>query len=120
MSIEGPYVAAILARLPQPRSTFPRMACPELIKIRRTLARVLSVEDVNDLGRTTGQTERLRTVTPHRLFLAMVSTLADAKVESRTTRGQLRQPGAGEGPLWIDVVTEAGQLVGQATLPVRR
>jgi hypothetical protein len=54
----------------------------ERIKVRSILARALSVEDVNDLGRTTGQAERLRTVTPHRLFLAMVSTLAGAKVES--------------------------------------
>jgi hypothetical protein len=30
------------------------------------------------------------------------------------------RPGDGEEPLRIDVVTEAGQLVGQATLPVRR
>jgi hypothetical protein len=40
------------------------------------------LEDVNDLGRTSGQAERLRTVTPHRLFLAIVSTLAGAKIES--------------------------------------
>ena len=58
------------------------MSITELIKIRSILARTLSVEDVNDLGRTTGQAERLRTVTPHRLFLAIVSTLAGAKVES--------------------------------------
>jgi hypothetical protein len=37
---------------------------------------------VNQLGRTTGQAERLRTVTPHRLFLAIVSALAGADVES--------------------------------------
>jgi len=58
------------------------VSIPELVKVRSTLARALSVEDVNDFGRTTGQAERLRTVTPHRLFLAMVSTLAGAKVES--------------------------------------
>jgi len=58
------------------------VSTPELIKVRSTLARALSVEDVNDLGRTTGQAERLRTVTPHRLFLAIVSTLAGARVES--------------------------------------
>ncbi len=58
------------------------LSTTELIKVRSTLARALSVEDVNDLGRTTGQAERLRTVTPHRLFLAIVSTLAGAKVES--------------------------------------
>jgi predicted transcriptional regulator len=37
---------------------------------------------VNQLGRTTGQAERLRTVTPRRLFLAIVSALAGADVES--------------------------------------
>jgi hypothetical protein len=58
------------------------LSIPELINVRSTLARALSVENVNDLGRTTGQAERLRTVTPHRLFLAIVSTLAGAKVES--------------------------------------
>jgi hypothetical protein len=46
------------------------------------LARALSVEDVNHLGRATGQAERLRTVTPHRLFCAIVSALAGADVES--------------------------------------
>ena len=30
------------------------------------------------------------------------------------------RPGAGEGPLRLDVVTEAGQLVGRATIPARR
>jgi len=58
------------------------LSTTELTKVRSILARALSVEDVNDLGRTTGQAERLRTVTPHRLFLAIVSTLAGAKVES--------------------------------------
>jgi hypothetical protein len=58
------------------------VSATEPVKVRSILARALSVEDVNDPGRTTGQAERLRTVTPHRLFLAMVSTLAGAKVES--------------------------------------
>jgi hypothetical protein len=58
------------------------LSTTELIKVRSTLARALSVEDVNDLGRTTGQAERLRTVTPHRLFLAVVSALGGAQVES--------------------------------------
>lgn len=40
------------------------------------------MEDVNQIGRDTGQSERLRTVTPHRLFLAIVTSLAGAKVES--------------------------------------
>jgi hypothetical protein len=42
----------------------------------------LSVDDVNQLGRETGQSERLRTVTPHRLFLSTVAGLADGSVES--------------------------------------
>jgi hypothetical protein len=40
------------------------------------------VDDLNQLGRQTGQAQRLRTVTPHRLFLAVVSTLASVRVES--------------------------------------
>jgi hypothetical protein len=46
------------------------------------LARALSVNDVNQLGRETGQSKRLRTVTPHRLFLSTIAALADGKVES--------------------------------------
>ena len=54
----------------------------ELIKVRDALARALSGDDVNQVGRDTGQAKRLRTVTPHRLFLAVVSALASAHVES--------------------------------------
>ena len=54
----------------------------ELIKVSDALARALSVDEVNQLGRDTGQAMRLRSVTPHRLFLAVVSTLASARVES--------------------------------------
>jgi hypothetical protein len=50
--------------------------------MRTALARALSVDDVNQLGRETGQCERLRTVTPHRLFLSSIAGLADGKVES--------------------------------------
>lgn len=50
--------------------------------MRTALARALSVEDVNQLGRDTGQSERLRTVTPHRLFLSTIAALAAGKVES--------------------------------------
>jgi hypothetical protein len=46
------------------------------------LGRALAAADVNRLGRETGQAQRLRTVTPHRLFLAMVSTLGGGRVES--------------------------------------
>jgi hypothetical protein len=58
------------------------MAPSERTKVRDALARALSVADVNQLGRETGQAIRLRTVTPHRLFLALVSALARARVES--------------------------------------
>lgn len=44
----------------------PTMSTPELTKLSHTLARALSADQVNQLGRDTGQAERLRTVTPHR------------------------------------------------------
>jgi hypothetical protein len=50
--------------------------------MRTALARALSIDDVNQLGRHTGQSERLRRVTPHRLFLSTIAALADGKVES--------------------------------------
>jgi hypothetical protein len=40
------------------------------------------MEEINQIGRDTGQSERLRTVTPHRLLLAIIASLASAKVES--------------------------------------
>lgn len=58
------------------------MSPTELTKVRDALAGALSVDEVNQLGRDTGQAQRLRTVTPHRLFLAVVSALASAHVES--------------------------------------
>ena len=51
-------------------------------KVRGALARALSLGDVNQLDRDTGQVERQRTVTPQWLFLAIVSALASAQVES--------------------------------------
>jgi hypothetical protein len=50
--------------------------------MRAALTRALSSDDVNQLGRDTGQSERLRTVTPHRLFLSTISALGAANVES--------------------------------------
>jgi hypothetical protein len=58
------------------------LSTTELIKVRNALAHALSGDDVNQLGRDTGQAKRLRTVTPHRLFLAVVSALASTPVES--------------------------------------
>jgi len=54
----------------------------ELTRVRTALARALSVDDVDQIGRDTGQSKRLRTVTPHRLFLSIVASLAGAKTES--------------------------------------
>ncbi len=48
----------------------------------RALARALSTDDVNQLGRTTGQSKRLRTVTPHRLFPSTITALPARNVES--------------------------------------
>ncbi len=50
--------------------------------MRTALARALSIDDVNQLGRDTGQSERLRTITPHRLFLSTIAGLGGGKVES--------------------------------------
>jgi len=69
----------------------PTLSTPELTKLRHTLGRALSVDEVNQLGRDTGQAERLRTVTPHRLFLAVVSTLGSGHVESMGSTGFVRE-----------------------------
>lgn len=71
------------------------MPAATLIKIRTALARALCVEAVNQVGRLTGQSKRLRIVTPHRLFLSTVAGLASAKVESLADllRGFNRQNG---------------------------
>ena len=58
------------------------MSTSHLTRMRGALARALSIDDVNELGRETGQSERLRTITPHRLFLALVAALGSAKVQS--------------------------------------
>lgn len=50
--------------------------------MRTALACALSIDDVNQLGRDTGQSERLRTITPHRLFLSTIGALAGGRVES--------------------------------------
>ena len=58
------------------------LSTTELTKVRNALARALAGAEVNQLGRDTGQAKRLRTVTPHRLFLAIVSALGSSRVES--------------------------------------
>src|SRR5258706_10729860 len=58
------------------------LSTSHLTRMRTALARALSIDDVNELGRKTGQSERLRTITPHRLFLSTIAALAGGKVES--------------------------------------
>jgi hypothetical protein len=58
------------------------MSPTELTKVRDALAGAFSIDEVNQLGRETGQAVRLRRVTPHRLFLAVVAVLASGRVES--------------------------------------
>lgn len=58
------------------------MSASQLIRMRGALARALSADDVNELGRRTGQSRRLRTITPHRLFLSTVAGLAGGQVAS--------------------------------------
>ena len=58
------------------------MSLGELTRIGDMLRQALAMPTVNDLGRVTGQAQRLRTVTPHRLFLAIVSALAARRVET--------------------------------------
>jgi len=60
----------------------PTLSTTELTKLSHILGRALGVDAINQLGRDTGQAQRLRTVTPHRLFLAIVSTLGSGRVES--------------------------------------
>jgi len=59
----------------------PTLSTTELTKLSHTMGRALAAA-VNQLGRDTGQAKRLRTVTSHRLFLTMVSTLCSGRVES--------------------------------------
>ena len=58
--------------------------CPkrELTEIEGALTSTIAQAGVNALGLNTGQSERLRVITPHRLFLAIVGAFASARVES--------------------------------------
>ena len=60
----------------------PTLSNTELTKVQDAFALALSGAAINQLGRDTGQAERLCTVTPHRLFLALVSALGSGRVES--------------------------------------
>ena len=54
----------------------------ELSEMAAALKAALSVDDINELGRQTGQSKRLRVVTPSRLLLAIVGAMACSRVES--------------------------------------
>lgn len=54
----------------------------KLTRVRSALARALSAAEVNRIGRETGQSQRLRTVTPHRLFLSVLGGMAGTGIES--------------------------------------
>ena len=58
------------------------MPTMEITHIQTVLQDALSTSEIDQLGRDTGQSKRLRTVTPSRLFLAIVTALAGARVES--------------------------------------
>jgi hypothetical protein len=73
---------SLQAGVARPTSEETALSTVELIRLRTALARALSIDDVNQLGRETGQSERLRTVTPHRLFLSTIGGLAGSKIES--------------------------------------
>jgi len=57
------------------------LSIDHLTRMRTALARALSADDVNQLGRDVGQSERMRVVTPFRLFLATIASLAAGTVE---------------------------------------
>lgn len=58
------------------------MSSTELTRVTGALARALSIDDVDQIGRDTGQSERLRTITPSRLFLSLIVALGSGKIES--------------------------------------
>ena len=58
------------------------MSLNELTGIGTILKQALAMPAVNDLGRATCQARWLRTVTPHRLLLAIVSALAARRVDT--------------------------------------
>lgn len=54
----------------------------KLSRVSRILREVLSPEALNDLGRQTGQSVRLRVVTPSRLMMALIGAFAGGTCES--------------------------------------
>jgi len=68
--------------VPKPSTKETALSTRKLNRMAAALARALRMDEVNPLGRETGQSERLRTVTPFRLFLSISTALADGNVES--------------------------------------
>ncbi len=58
------------------------MSKTDLSEMAAVLKAALSVRDINELGRQTGQSQRLRVVTPFRLVLALVGAMSSGRVES--------------------------------------
>lgn len=58
------------------------MSRSQLSKIESILTDTLSEADINEVGRETGQSQRLRLITPYRLFVSLVAALGAAKIES--------------------------------------
>jgi hypothetical protein len=58
------------------------LSCAQLTKIESILTDALSEEEINEVGRETGQSQRLRLITPYRLFLSIVAALGGARIET--------------------------------------
>lgn len=58
------------------------MSSTELTRLTGALARALSSDDIDQIGRETGQSQRLRTITPSRLFLSLIVALGSGAIES--------------------------------------
>ena len=58
------------------------LSSAELTRVTSALARALSIDEVDQIGRDTGQSERLRTITPSRLFLSLIVALGSGRIES--------------------------------------
>ena len=58
------------------------MSRSKVTNIRQGLGDALSEETINDLGRKTGQTKRMRVVTPFRLLITLLVAMAVGATES--------------------------------------
>ncbi len=73
---------ASMLPVPRPSTKETALSTKKLNRMAAALARALRMDEINQLGRETGQSARLRTVTPFRLFLSITTALADGDVES--------------------------------------